>query len=242
MAEMFGAIREAEATALGKNAAVEMTEVALRRAEASSAVSSSGGHAPPAVRVMALLGRMRQLAMRGASRGVETHERVAMGEELARLSTEIDDVSAEITRIVPQGEIPASYDSVEAFFESVFADETLDGLLDPFSSYSLGVDSKSIGLSSPGSSRLALEAIDDALEEMQLIHQNGASTEAHLDAALERLSSFVHSIDPNAVVPRGPDEAVEAAECVRLFLMSGRGISSIGQSKNLQQSVTALLQ
>jgi len=239
--EGLDAVRQAEATASGNKVTVDMADGALRRSEAS-VVTSSGGQAPASVRVMGLLERMRQIAMRGATREVSGRDRTVMSKELERLSTEIDEISADISRSVPRGEIPANYDSVEAFFESVFADETLDGLLDPFSSYSLGVDAKSIAVSTPGSSRRALDVIDDALEEMQVIHSNGASTEAHLDAALERLAAFVDTIDPNAVVPGDPDAAVEAAEIVRLYLMSGRGLSAIGQTKNLQQSVTALLQ
>jgi hypothetical protein len=204
--------------------------------------AKAGGHAPPSVRVMSLLGRMKQLAVRGSSRDLSVPEREVMGQEFARLSGQIDRVSEEITRIVPRGDIPTNYDSVEAFFESVFADETLDGLLDPFSSFSLGVDVDSIHLKTSRSSKRALGVIDDAVDEMQRIHRDGASTEAHLDAALERLSAFVESIEPDAVVPRDPDAAVEAAELVRLHLMNGRGVSSAGQSKNLQQSVTALLQ
>jgi hypothetical protein len=204
--------------------------------------AKAGGQAPPSVRVMSLLGRMKQLAVRGFSRELSGSEREVMGQEFARLSGQIDRISEEISRVVPRGDIPTNYDSVEAFFESVFADETLDGLLDPFSSFSLGVDVDSVHLKTPGSAKIALDAIDDAVNEMQRIHRDGASTEAHLDAALERLSAFVESIDPDAVVPRDPDAAVEAAELVRLHLMNGRGVSSAGQSKNLQLSVTALLQ
>ena len=214
---------------------------AVRVAAGPSRVRT-GGQAPPSVRVVSLLGRMRQLAVRGSTREVSGEERQSMGQEFARLSGQIDRISEELNRVVPRGEIPPSYDSVEAFFESVFADETLDGLLDPFSSYSLGVDADSIHLKTPYASERAIDIIDDAVQEMQRIHRDGASTEAHLDAALERLSAFVESIDPEAVVPKGPDAAVEAAETVRLQLMSGRGLVSVGQSTNLQQSVTALLQ
>jgi flagellin-like hook-associated protein FlgL len=185
---------------------------------------------------------MKQLAVRGSSRELSGSEREVMGQEFARLGGQIDRVSEEITRIVPRGDIPTSYDSVEAFFESVFADETLDGLLDPFSAFSLGVDVDSVHLKTSRSAKAAVGAIDDAVDEMQRIHRDGASTEAHLDAALERLSAFVESIEPDAVVPRDPEAAVEAAELVRLHLMNGRGVSSADQSKNLQLSVTALLQ
>ena len=165
-----------------------------------------------------------------------------MGRELERLVAKIDEIAGELTRTIPRGEVPPNYDSVEAFFESVFADETLDGLLDPFSSYSLGVDGNAISVGSPGAARMALHAIGDAVEEMENIHRNGASTEAHLDAALDRLATFVESIDPDAVLPQGPNAALEAAERVRLYLMSGRGVGAVRHSNHLQKSVTALLQ
>ena len=214
---------------------------ALRRAGLSSA-GPIGGQAVPSVRVMGLLGQMQQIAMRCTSRELSGDERSAMADDMVRLADKIDAIADGLTRAVPRGEIPANYDSVEAFFESVFADETLDGLLDPFSSYSLGVDSRSISVRSPDASRMALNSIADAMSEMKGIHRNGASTEAHLDAALERLAAFVDSIDPDAEVPHSPDAALQSAERIRLYLMSGQGISALGQSENLQKSVTALLQ
>ena len=229
-------------TPLGDDVATVQSEEEPVRVALGSARVRSGGHAPPSVRVVALLGRMRQLAVRGATKEVSGSEREAMGQEFARLSGQIDQISEDLSRVVPRGEIPANYDSVEAFFESIFADETLDGLLDPFSAYSLGVDVGSVHLKTPYASERAIDIIDDAVEEMERIHRDGASTEAHLDAALERLAAFVESIDPEAVVPSSPDAALEAAETVRLQLMSDRGLVPLGQSKNLQQSVTALLQ
>ena len=219
----------------------DISEVAVQ-GQTERLKAKAGGNAPPSVRVMSLLGRMRQLAVRGSTRELPPEDRSAMDQEFSRLSGQIDRISEEITRVVPRGDIPTNYDSVEAFFESVFADETLDGLLDPFSAFSLGVDVASVHLKTPHSAKSALGAIDDAVDDMQRIHRDGASTEAHLDAALERLSAFVESIDPNAVVPTDPAAAVEAAELVRLHLMNGRGVTPVSQSKNLQLSVTDLLQ
>ena len=110
-----------------------------------------------------------------------------------RLSREIDEISSQITRITPKGEIPTEYDSVEAFFESVLWMKHSMVCWTHFRRIRRGVDSKSISVSSVATSRRARQAIDDALGEMQVIHQNGASTEAHLDAALGRLTAFVES-------------------------------------------------
>ena len=220
---------------------VGLVDVSIGQTDLGSG-GAAGGQAAPSVRVMGLLGQMRQIAMRGTCRELSDEERCSMGRELKRLAQKIDSIADELTRTTPRGENPANYDSVEAFFESVFADETLDGLLDPFSTYSLGVDCNAISVDSPRASRMAFNAIGDAMTEMDGIHQNGASTEAHLDAALERLAAFVESIDPDSELPRSPSAALESAERVRLYLMSGRGVGAVRHSNHLQKSVTALLQ
>ena len=124
---------------------VDLTEASVCRADVRVG-SPKGGQAAPSVRVLGHLGQMRQIAMRGTNRGLSSSERSAMKKELMRLIANVDKIADGLTRTVPRGEVPPNYDSVEAFFESVFADETLDGLLDPFSAYSLGVDAKSISV------------------------------------------------------------------------------------------------
>jgi len=220
--------------------AVETKVAGIRRstsAELAQTVDAS------ALEVKAILGRMRQLAVRGSSHPMSEQDRLLLQDEFAMLAAEIDRVAMAADTIqrakTGQSSLPGTdFGDIDGPASGHFVDDFVARL----TSKSLGVSPEQAGLDSPEESEWALFRIDSAENEVLAIRDEFGTVEERMDKALEALDQFVDKHFPDAERHGPPSDVMRAAERVRLELMHHDAVSKIGQADGLQKSVSALLQ
>ncbi len=239
------ATRAASRSAHGVSASEELRSVETRVAlfRRSSSVDLAQTVDSSALEVKAILGRMRRLAVRGASHPMSEQDRSILQDEFAMLAAEIDRVAmaAETAQRSRAGEaVDPRLDASDV--EALPSGHLVDEFIGRLTSRSLGVSVEQAGLDSPEESEWALFRIDTAENKVLAIRDEFGTVEERMDKALEALNEFVDKHFPDAERHGPPSEVMRAAERVRLELMHQDAVSKIGQADGLQKSVSALLQ
>ena len=193
--------------------------VAIFQRVASSDIAQTVDTA--ALEIKTILGRMRQIAVRGATHPMSGQDRSVLQDEFAMLAAEIDRVAllAEASQGARSELGSDGVDELRPADGGVFKDDFIAQL----TSRSLGVSPGQAAVDTPEEAEWALFRIDTADKQVLKIRDEFGTVEERMDSALASLEEFVKTNFPGAERHGPPSEVIRAAERIRLELMHQDG-------------------
>ena len=192
--------------------------------------------------VGSILGRMRELAVQGASETLGNNERAYVQDEFAALSSEVDRISG-VTEFngAKLADGSTATVAVQVGIDAT-ANDQISITLGDLTAATLGVDTGSIDMSTSGGASAAITAVDTALQTVNGYRSDYGAVENRLNSALNSMDAFAENTAAAASRIRDVDFAKETAELSKNQLMQQAGVSVLSQAKNMNQSVVNLLQ
>ena len=192
--------------------------------------------------VGAILGRMRELAVQGASETLGNTERAYVQDEFTALSSEVDRIAG-VTEFNGQLLTDGSTATVAVQVGiDATANDQVSITLGDLSATTIGVDTGSIDMSTSGGAYAAITTIDAALQTVNGYRSDYGAVENRLNSALNSIETFAENTTAAESRIRDVDFSKETAELAKHQLLQQAGVSILAQAKNMNQSVTNLLQ
>lgn len=192
--------------------------------------------------VAGILGRMRELAVQGASETLDNNERTYVQDEFAALSSEVDRIAG-VTEFNGQFLTDASIATVDvqAGIHDT-ANDTVTITLGDLTAVTLGVDTGAIDMTSSTGCQDALQVIDDAIDLVSGYRSDYGAVENRLNSALDNIQTFAENTTAAESRIRDVDFATETAELTKNQLLQQAGVSVLAQAKGINQGALNLLQ
>ncbi len=189
-----------------------------------------------------ILGRIRELAVQSASETLSDDERAYIQDEYTAIAEEIDRI-ANVTEFNGMQLTDGSVTSigVQVGINNT-ANDQVDITLGDLRATTLGVDSGSIDLSTSTGASDALSFIDLAIESVSAYRSDLGAAENRLGSALNNLEVYAENTKAAESQIRDADFGEETANLSKWQIMQQAGIAVLAQAKNINQSVTQLLQ
>ncbi len=189
-----------------------------------------------------ILGRIRELAVQSASETLSDDERAYIQDEYAAIAQEIDRI-ANVTEFNGMQLTDGSVTSlaVQVGINNT-ADDQVDITLGDLRATTLGVDTGSIDLSTASGASLALSIVDSAIQSVSAYRSDLGAAENRLGSALNNLEVYAENTKAAESQIRDADFGEETANLSKWQIMQQAGIAVLAQAKNINQSVTQLLQ
>ena len=192
--------------------------------------------------VAALLGRMRDLAVQGASDTLGTTERQYLNNEFEELSAEVDRIAAvtEFNGGMLTDGVTASID-VQVGIQNTANDRATFNLGD-LTTATLGVTIAIVDMTTSSGSQAAIDLFDVAINLVSGYRAEYGAAENRLNSALNNLETFSESTKTAESQIRDADFAFETAEMSRNQIMQQAGTAILAQAKGINQGALQLLQ
>ena len=192
--------------------------------------------------VAALLGRMRDLAIQGASETLGTNERQYLNDEFEALSAEVDRIAA-VTEFNGQKLTDGVTTSigVQVGIHATANDQETFNLGD-LGATTLGIDIATIDMTTSSGCSTALDLFDVAITMVSGYRSEYGAAENRLNSALNNLETFSESTKTAESQIRDADFAFETAEMSRNQIMQQAGTAILAQAKGINQGALQLLQ
>ncbi len=189
-----------------------------------------------------ILGRIRELAVQSASETLGTNERQYIQDEYTALASEIDRI-ANVTEFNGMNLTDGSTGTVGVQVGiNNTTDDQVDITLGDLTATTLGVDTGAIDLSTAAGAASALSLVDTAISTVSSYRSDLGAAENRLNSALNNLEIFAENTKAAESQIRDADFGEETANLSKWQIMQQAGVAVLAQAKNLNQSVTQLLQ
>ena len=192
--------------------------------------------------VTSILGRIRELAVQSASETLGSTERNYIQDEFQEITQEIDRI-ANVTAFngmsLTDGTLPSL--QVQVGVGNTTNDQVTITLGDLRAS-TLAIDTGSISLASAAGASTALTAIDAAISTVSQYRSHLGAAENRLNSALNNLEVFGENTKAAESAIRDADFGEETANLSKWQIMQQAGVAVLAQAKNINQSVSQLLQ
>lgn len=188
-----------------------------------------------------ILDRMRELAVQSSSDTLADDER-------AYLDSEFDELSAEIQRISASTEFNgvqlADGTTTQLEVQVGTQNATTSRLtisLGDLTATTLGVDTTAIDLSSASGARSAIDAIDDAIDDVNSYRAGYGAVENRINSSLRNMETYVENLSAAQSQIMDADFAHETSEMTKFQIMQQAGVAALAQARNMNSSVSQLL-
>jgi len=190
-----------------------------------------------------ILQRMRELAVQSSSETLTDDERSFIQDEFSELTSEIDRIASgtEFNGIALADGTDTTLD-VQVGINNVAAVDRITITLGDLTTSFLGVDTGTLSLSTSGNAQAAIDAIDTALDSVNGYRSNLGAVQNRLDSAINNAQTFVEAMEGARSQIQDADFAEETSNMTKLQIMQQAGVAALAQAKNMNQSVTQLLQ
>lgn len=192
--------------------------------------------------VTSILGRIRELAVQSASETLSDDERAYIQDEYGALAEEIDRI-ANVTQFNGMNLTDGSTTqlAVQVGINNT-ANDQVQITLGDLTAATLGVDTATLDLSTAGGASTALSLIDDAIDAVSGYRSDLGAAENRLGSALNNLEIYAENTKAAESQIRDADFGEETANLSKWQIMQQAGVAVLAQAKNINQSVTQLLQ
>lgn len=192
--------------------------------------------------VGSILGRMRELAVQGASETLDDNERAYVQDEYLALSEEVD----RIANVTSFNGMQLTDGTVSTLGVQVGINNTANDQVDitvgDLRANTLGVDSASIDMSTASGASTSLTAIDAALDTVSGYRSDYGAVQNRLESSLNNLETFAENTKAAESQIRDADFGYETAEMSKAQILQQAGVAILGQAKNINQGAIQLLQ
>ena len=190
-----------------------------------------------------ILQRMRELAVQSSSETLDDSERSYIEDEFTQLSNEIARIAAGtgFNGIALADGVDTTLE-VQVGINNVAAVDRITISLGDLTASGLGVDTGALSLSTSANAQTAIDAIDTALDSVNGFRSNLGSVQNRLDNALNNSQVYMESIEAARSNIQDADFAEETSTMTKMQIMQQAGVAALSQAKNINQSVTQLLQ
>ncbi|MBM4393497.1 MAG: flagellin FliC [Deltaproteobacteria bacterium] len=194
--------------------------------------------------VASILGRMRELAVQGASETLDDAQRAYIQDEFVALSAEVDRISAvtEFNGInLTDASITGGVLAVQVGIHNTASDQ-IEITLGDLSASTLGVDTGTIDMSTSALASTALTDIDAAITIVSGYRSDYGAAENRLGNSLSNLERFTENTVAAESAIRDADFGYEAVEMAKSQILQQAGVAVLAQAKRLNEGVLQLLQ
>jgi flagellin len=189
-----------------------------------------------------MLGRMRELAVQGASETLSNTERAYVQSEYVSLAGEMDRVAG-VTEFNGQTLTDGSLATMAVQVGiNATANDQITITLGDLASATLGVDTGTIDMSTSAGASLALAAIDTAIDSVNGYRSDYGAAQNQLESALNTVENFSENTTAAESRIRDVDFGSETAELSKQQLLQQAGVAILGQAKSINQGAVQLLQ
>lgn len=223
-------------------AAYSSTKVAARNiGDGISMIAVAEG---ASAEVTNILGRIRELAVQSASETLGNTERAYIQDEYTALAQEIDRI-ANVTEFngmnLTDGSVAGGTVAVQVGINNT-ANDQVDITLGDLTAATLGVDTGTLDLSTSTGASTALSLVDTAINTVSGYRSDLGAAENRLGSALNNLEIFGENTKAAESQIRDADFGEETANLSKWQIMQQAGVAVLAQAKNINQSVSQLLQ
>jgi flagellin len=188
-----------------------------------------------------MLGRMRELAVQGASDTLDDDERAYIQSEYESLAGEMDRVAS-----VTEFNGRALTDGTTATMDvqvgiNATANDQITLTMGDLTTATLGVDTGSVDMSTAGGCSSALTAIDSAIDMVNGYRADYGAAQNQLESALNTAETFAENTAAAESRIRDVDFGAESAELSKQQLLQQAGVAILGQAKSINQGAVQLL-
>ena len=189
-----------------------------------------------------MLGRMRELAVQGASDTLSTTERAYVQSEFVAIAGEMDRVAG-VTEFNGQALTDGSTATlaVQVGIHATANDQVTIKLGD-LTSATLGVDTGTVDMSTSAGCSAALGAIDTAIDTVNGYRSDYGAAQNQLESALNSVENFTENTMAAESRIRDVDFGSETAELSKQQLLQQAGVAILGQAKSINQGAIQLIQ
>jgi flagellin len=189
-----------------------------------------------------MLGRMRELAVQGASDTLDDDERAYIQSEYTSLAGEMDRVSA-----VTEFNGRALTDGTTATLNvqvgiNATSNDQISLKMGDLTTATLGVDTGSVDMTTAGGCSSALASIDSAIDMVNGYRSDYGAAQNQLESALNTAETFAENTTAAESRIRDVDFGAETAELSKQQLLQQAGVAILGQAKSINQGAVQLLQ
>lgn len=192
--------------------------------------------------VGSILGRMRELAVQGASETLSDDERAYIQDEFTALSAEVDRIAG-VTEFNGLALTDGSTATIGVQVGiNATANDQVDITMGDLTATTLGVDTASIDMSTAAGASAALTAIDAAIQTVNGYRSDYGAVENRLNSALDNIETYAENTKSAEARIRDVDFGKETAELTKYQLLQQAGVSVLSQAKSINQGALNLLQ
>ncbi len=192
--------------------------------------------------VASIIGRMRELAVQSASETLGDDERQYIQDEYLQIAAEVDRI-ANVIEFNGMKLADGSDTSINVQVGiNATADDQVAITLGDLRATTLGIDSGVIDLSTAAGASAAIASFDTAIDTVGAYRSELGAAENRLGSALNNIEAFSESTKAAESQIRDADFGEETANLSKYQIMQQAGVAVLAQAKNLNQSVTQLLQ
>ena len=189
-----------------------------------------------------MLGRMRELAVQGASETLSNNERAYVQSEYVALAGEMDRVAA-VTEFNGQTLTDGTLATMAVQVGiNATANDQISITLGDLASATLGVDTGTLDMSTAAGASAALTAIDTAIDTVNGYRSDYGAAQNQLESALNTVENFAENTTAAESRIRDVDFGSETAELSKQQLLQQAGVAILGQAKSINQGAVQLLQ
>jgi flagellin len=221
------------------NSAYKSSRVAMRNTnDGISVVQTAEGSTNE---VANIIKRMRELAVQSSSEVLATTERAYIQDEFGQLTSEVDRIAnvTEFNGRKLSNNASASL-AVQVGVNNT-ANDRISITLGDLTSSTLGVRTAVMSLNTVASARVAITALDSALDTVNGYRSDFGAIQNRLGSALQNIEIYAENLASAEAQIRDADFAYETSELSKLQIMQQAGLSVLAQAKMSTQGVLSLL-
>ena len=188
-----------------------------------------------------ILNRMRELSIQSSSETLANSERAYINDEFNQLNQEIN----RIAQVTEFNGIQLSNGATTTISAQIGIDNNSNSRIDislgDLRATVLGILT-STDLSTSTGARAAIDAIDSAIASVSSYRSSLGAVQNRLDSSLSNATNYMESLDAASSQIMDADFAKESTEMTKNQIMQQAGVAALAQAKNINQSVSQLLQ
>jgi flagellin len=228
----FGVAENLDAQSRSATVAIRNTNDGVSVVQTAEGATSEVGN---------ILKRMRELAVQSSSEVLATTERAYIQDEFTELTKEVDRI-ANVTEFNGK-KLTNNTSSTIAVQVGVnnSANDRISITLGDLTSSTLAVRTAVMSMNTIASARVAITALDTALNTVNGYHSDYGAAENRLGSALSNVEVYRENLVSAESQIRDADFAFETAELSKNQIMQQAGLSVLAQAKVANQGVLSLL-
>jgi len=228
----FGVAENLDAQSRSATVAIRNTNDGVSVVQTAEGATSEVGN---------ILKRMRELAVQSSSEVLATTERAYIQDEFTELTNEVDRI-ANVTEFNGK-KLTNNTSSTIAVQVGVnnSANDRISITLGDLTSSTLAVRTAVMSMNTIASARVAITALDTALNTVNGYHSDYGAAENRLGSALSNVEVYRENLVSAESQIRDADFAFETAELSKNQIMQQAGLSVLAQAKVANQGVLSLL-